>query len=199
MNISGPAESSNFLSRAYHRYCSFLQRYLDLATPYHVARWCFVILLLVYFMYRVVVLQGFYIVAYVLGIFLLNQFILFLTPVVVDDMETMEDDEDEPHLPTRSDEEFRPFMRRLPEFKFWYTTFKSMLLGILCTFFSVFDIPVFWPILVMYFITLFMVTMKRQIRHMIKHRYVPFSYGKVRYGAGGAAAANATAAAKNAK
>jgi hypothetical protein len=98
--------------------------------------------------------------------------------VVQDDGEA---DEDGPSLPTRSDEEFRPFMRRLPEFKFWYTTFKSVVISIICTFFEVFDIPVFWPILVMYFITLFLVTMRRQIQHMIKHRYLPFSYGKIRY------------------
>jgi hypothetical protein len=174
------SSQSSFIGRAYHRWCCFLQRYLDLVTPHHIPRWITIMLLIVYFMYRVVTLQGFYIVAYVLGIFLLNQFILFLTPVVVDDIEG-DEDEDEPRLPTKSDEEFRPFMRRLPEFKFWYTTFKSMLISIFCTFFSMFDIPVFWPILVMYFITLFMVTMKRQIRHMIKHRYVPFNYGKVRY------------------
>jgi hypothetical protein len=180
MDLNAPSSQSKDgpIGRLYHRYCSWLQRYLDLVTPHHIPRWIVIFLLTVYFMYRVVSLQGFYIVAYVLGIFLLNQFILFLTPVVINDME---DDEDEPHLPTSSDEEFRPFMRRLPEFKFWYTTFKSLLISIMCTFFAVFDIPVFWPILVMYFITLFLVTMKRQIRHMIKHRYVPFSYGKVRY------------------
>uniref|UniRef100_A0A915K5U1 Uncharacterized protein n=1 Tax=Romanomermis culicivorax TaxID=13658 RepID=A0A915K5U1_ROMCU len=27
--------------------------------------------------------------------------------------------EDGPSLPTRTNDEFRPFMRRLPEFKFW--------------------------------------------------------------------------------
>ena len=27
--------------------------------------------------------------------------------------------EDGPSLPTKANEEFRPFMRRLPEFKFW--------------------------------------------------------------------------------
>ena len=36
-----------------------------------------------------------------------------------------------------------------------------------CTFFQVFNIPVFWPILVMYFITLFCITMKRQIKVLI--------------------------------
>jgi hypothetical protein len=41
-----------------------------------------------------------------------------------------------------------------------------------------FDVPVFWPILLLYWIVLFALTMKRQIRHMIKYKYVPFSFGK---------------------
>lgn len=73
-------------------------------------------------------------------------------------------DEQGPELPTRSNEEFRPFIRRLPEFKFWYAISKSTVIAIVCTFFEVFNIPVFWPILVMYFITLFCITMKRQIK-----------------------------------
>lgn len=73
-------------------------------------------------------------------------------------------DDQGPELPTRSNEEFRPFIRRLPEFKFWYATTKSTIIGMICTFFEVFNIPVFWPILVMYFITLFCITMKRQIK-----------------------------------
>jgi len=50
-----------------------------------------------------------------------------------------------------------------------------------CTFFQVFNIPVFWPILVMYFITLFCITMKRQIKHMIRFRYLPFTWGKPKF------------------
>jgi hypothetical protein len=49
------------------------------------------------------------------------------------------------------------------------------------TFFSVFDVPVFWPILLMYFGVLFFMTMKRQIAHMYKHKYVPVSFGKAKY------------------
>lgn len=173
----------NFLSRLYSGYSSWLQRSLDKVTPLHTFRWLINALLLIIFMVRVVTLQGFYIVAYVLGIFLLNQFILFLTPAFVDELDNddYDDDDSGPRLPTSSNEEFRPFMRRLPEFKFWYTSFKSLVISIICTFFSVLDIPVFWPILVMYFITLFIVTMKRQIRHMIKYRYLPFSHGKAKY------------------
>lgn len=37
-------------------------------------------------------------------------------------------------------------------------------MGIGCTFFEAFNVPVFWPILLLYFITLFCITMKRQIK-----------------------------------
>lgn len=46
------------------------------------------------------------------------------------------------------------------------------------TFFSAFDVPVFWPILLFYWLSLFILTMRRQITHMIKYKYVPFSLGK---------------------
>lgn len=59
-----------------------------------------------------------------------------------------------------------------------YSSCKAFCLGFCTTFFSAFDIPVFWPILVAYWLVLFFLTMKRQIKHMIKHRYLPFSTGK---------------------
>ncbi len=34
-------------------------------------------------------------------------------------------------------------------------------------------------------IMLFVLTMKRQIKHMIKHRYLPFTHGKQKYSKGG--------------
>lgn len=84
-------------------------------------------------------------------------------------------DDQGPELPTRSNEEFRPFIRRLPEFKFWYAISKSTVIGIICTFFEAFNVPVFWPILVMYFITLFCITMKRQIR-VSTYLYLKFEF-----------------------
>ena len=79
------------------------------------------------------------------------------------------------------DDEFRPFIRRLPEFKFWYNATRATALSIFLTFFSIFDIPVFWPILLMYFIILFALTMRKQIQHMTKYKYLPFDLGKTRY------------------
>lgn len=59
-----------------------------------------------------------------------------------------------------------------------YSSSKAFLYGFVATFFSIFDVPVFWPILLIYFLVLFFITIKRQIRHMIKHKYLPFDIGK---------------------
>lgn len=150
------------------------QSILDAAVPHLVGRWIFFLCLFLLYCARVYLIQGFYIVTYGLGIFVLNLFIGFLTP--------LEDvDVDGPMLPTNDRDEFKPFVRRLPEYKFWYSVCKAFVIGFGMTFFQVFNIPVFWPILLIYFIVLFVLTMKRQIKHMIKHKYVPFSFGKKRY------------------
>jgi hypothetical protein len=156
-----------------------LQYWLDKSTIHVVPRWiAFVVLLLLFFL-RVYFVQGYFIVAYGLGIFLLNNFIAFLSPLE----DPLEQDSSLPGLPTteREGKEFRPFARRLPEFKFWLACARGTATCIVMTFFSVFDIPVFWPILLMYFFVLFFMTMKRQIMHMYKHKYVPISFGKSKY------------------
>ena len=69
----------------------------------------------------------------------------------------------------------------MPEFKFWWMSLKSIGTAFAMTFMPMFDIPVFWPILLMYFIMLFFMTMKQQVKHMIKHKYVPFTTGKPKF------------------
>lgn len=145
--------------------------------------WIALGLLVLLYSVRVYMLSGFYIVTYGLGIFLLNLFIGFLSP--------LEEDSDGPVLPLNDLDEFKPFIRRLPEFKFWYACAKAVALSFVLTFFSLFDVPVFWPILLIYFCVLFVLTMKRQIKHMLKHKYLPFSFGKKKYQAPGQGAAGA--------
>lgn len=144
-----------------------------------------------------------FLVAYTLCIYLLNIFLAFISPKFDPSLEMDEGMEDGTagDLPTKEEDEFRPFVRRLPEFKFWYSSIRAIVLSLVCSFFTAFDLPVFWPVLVMYFIILFVLTSKflfdnqrglpltvfpsivrRQIQHMIKYRYVPFTVGKTRYG-----------------
>jgi hypothetical protein len=142
-------------------------------------------------------------VAYSLGIYLLNLFLAFLSPKFDPALEQDEGMEDgnASGLPTKEDQEFRPFVRRLPEFKFWYSTTKAIAIGFFCSWFEIFNLPVFWPVLVVYWLILFGLTsestqpgewgrreteeltsaVRRQIQHMIKYRYVPFTVGKTRY------------------
>ncbi|CAD5212431.1 unnamed protein product [Bursaphelenchus okinawaensis] len=175
-----PAAPSRFMQFLAVNY----QHYLDRLTPYTAVRWTIAISFMLLFCYRVFHVQGFYIVTYALFIFYLNLFLQFLSPKI-DPAFDFDSDDDGPALPQSNNEEFRPFMRRLPEFKFWLSTMKATILAFTMTFFEIFDIPVFWPILVMYFFFLTFLTLKRQIMHMIKYRYIPFTFGKPRPGASG--------------
>lgn len=171
--------TKNGILKYYLRLSQTYQSLLDKWTPHTKMRWVAAGALMLAFLLRIFLKQGWYIVTYALGIYHLNLFIAFLTPKIDPALDL--DDDQGPELPTKANEEFRPFIRRLPEFKFWYAITKSTVIGMICTFFDFFNVPVFWPILVMYFITLFCITMKRQIKHMIKYKYLPFTHNKPRY------------------
>ena len=170
---------SNINVSSFNRLEILIQYYLDRVTPFLTVRWVLNLVLIIIFFLRIILSRGYYVIAYGLGIFLLNQFILFLSPK--QEPSLVDTEEDAPRLPTRSTDEFRPFIRRLPEFKLWYTTFKALVISLILSVFSIFDVPVFWPVLVIYFFLLFLVTMRQRILHMIRYRYIPFTYGKMRY------------------
>merc|ERR1719216_95448 len=151
------------------------QHMLDMSAPHTAARWGISALVMITYAIRIYLINGWYIITYGLGIYVLNLLIGFLSPR--DDMAL----NDDPVLPKSQSEEYRPFNRRLPEFHFWKSACRAVLCSMVATFFPFLDIPVFWPILLLYFIVLFVLTMKRQIRHMIKFRYLPFSWGKKTY------------------
>ena len=110
-------------------------------------------------------------------IHLLYLLVLMITPLSDPD----EADRDVAHLPTSSADEFKPFVPKVQEFVVWRSMTKVLLICFALTLFSAFDIPVFWPVLVGYFIVLFASQMGGRIRHMLKHKYVPWSAGKPKY------------------
>jgi len=181
MDLGGsekPAASSGGANAKLLHLSRLYQTYIDKTVIMPEARWSFCAFVFCAYLLRVYLLDGFYIISYGLGIYLLNLVIGFLSPAIDPD----EDEGEGPMLPTMDDAgEFRPFSRKLPEFKFWYTATKSIVIGIICTFFPVLDLPVFWPILLMYFLLLVFITMKERVKHMIKYKYVPWSAGKQTY------------------
>ncbi|PPQ98388.1 hypothetical protein CVT24_004067 [Panaeolus cyanescens] len=217
MNDSGSGlESSPVqnISAQYYKIQRQYQQILDRWTPHMLQRWLATAGLLAVFFLRIVLAQGWYIVCYAHAIYLLNLLLAFLQPkfdpslqedLLADEVE--EGGDPVSPLPSQRDDEFRPFVRRLPEWQFWsvhiYFKFnigppnnhsrglllhrlsatRATVIALFCTLSEVFDVPVYWPILVVYFFTLFALTMRRQIQHMIKYKYVPFDIGrKARYG-----------------
>lgn len=192
LGSQAPPQIQQFIastSRLQQRY----QSLLDQTTPYPLHRWSATAGLLFLFMLRIILSQGWYIVCYALFIYLLNLFLAFLTPKFdpsyEQDLAEQDVEEGEPGLPAPSGakssggglmsgvfgggssggngvdgDEFRPFIRRLPEFKFWLSATQAVVLSLLATMSSAFDVPVFWPILLMYFCILFTITMRRQIK-----------------------------------
>ncbi|SCW02600.1 LAFE_0F10154g1_1 [Lachancea fermentati] len=173
------SESGKEVTAFLSKYKQLYQLYLDRTTPHIKYRWICLAGLLAVFFLRIVFAQGWYVVCYGLGIFLLNQFLAFLTPKF--DVSLQQDEENNELEAGERTDEFRPFIRRLPEFRFWHNATRATVVSLFLTLFNIFDIPVFWPILLMYFIILFALTMRRQIQHMIKYRYVPLDIGKKRY------------------
>ncbi|KAG8221290.1 retrieval of early ER protein Rer1 [Butyriboletus roseoflavus] len=173
------------ISKAQRQY----QQALDRWTPHVLQRWLATLGLLALFMLRIVLSQGWYIDG--LAIYLLNLLLAFLQPrfdpslqddLLADEIEEGATDSG-PTLPSQRDDEFRPFVRRLPEWQFWLSATRSVIVSLLLTTSDMFDVPVYWPILVVYFCVLFALTMRRQIQHMIKYKYIPFDIGrKARYG-----------------
>mmetsp|Transcript_15820 Transcript_15820/g.28826 ORF Transcript_15820/g.28826 Transcript_15820/m.28826 type:complete len:195 (+) Transcript_15820:96-680(+) len=151
------------------------QHHLDKTIPWVKCRWGAYATLILLYALRVFLKKGFYIITYGLGIYTLNLLIGFVSPAVDPDSETLV-------LPTSDKEEFRPFTRKLPEFKFWVAAFRSVFFAQFIIFFKAFDLPVYWPILLAYFCLLVFITMKERIKHMAKHGYLPWRTGKQTYG-----------------
>eukprot|EP00252_Welwitschia_mirabilis_P026207 TRINITY_DN848_c0_g1_i3.p1 TRINITY_DN848_c0_g1~~TRINITY_DN848_c0_g1_i3.p1 ORF type:complete len:180 (+),score=8.88 TRINITY_DN848_c0_g1_i3:109-648(+) len=161
--VSDGGGSEMLLAKWRNEMSMLFQRYLDKSVPHQVGRWIGTLAVASIYIIRVYYIQGFYIISYGLGIYVLNLLIGFLSPQVDPETEVLEG----ASLPTRDSDE--------------YALTKAFCVAFVMTFFSVFDVPVFWPILLCYWIVLFILTMKRQISHMIRYKYVPYSRGKQRY------------------
>ncbi|CAB4252777.1 similar to Saccharomyces cerevisiae YCL001W RER1 Protein involved in retention of membrane proteins, including Sec12p, in the ER [Maudiozyma barnettii] len=175
----GSGSSSNPVMNYYLKAKAHYQFYMDKVTPHTKERWIGLTVMVALFVLRIIISQGWYVVCYALGIYLLSQFLAFLTPKF--DMTIQQDEANQELEAGERADEFRPFIRRLPEFKFWHNAFRATAASLLATLFSIFDIPVYWPILLMYFILLFLLTMKRQIQHMVEYKYIPLDIGKKKY------------------
>ena len=156
-SLTSTSSNSN-LSKKYHYYSMRYQTILDRLNGRPLARWSIFLCFFLLYLFRVFFWGGWYIVTYALGIYYLNLLIAFLSPQVDPELENDFDSyDDASSLPNivgtassrkfskrsggmrSGEEEFRPFIRRLPEFKFWYV---SLCLSVMCcSLWSCMDVP----------------------------------------------------------
>ncbi|XP_034902428.1 protein RER1A [Populus alba] len=151
--------------------------YLDKATPHAVYRWIGTLVIVAVYCSRLYYVRGFYIIVYGLGVYIVNLLSGFLSLLVDPEHEHA----DGPLLPISCSDEFKPHIRRLPEFKFWYSFTRAFIMAFAMTFFPVFDVPVVWSILLCSWTLLFVVTMGCEIRYLIRYKCTLFNIRKQKY------------------
>lgn len=128
------------------------------------------------FMYvlRVLIKQTHHIITYAVGIYMIQGFILFATPKMKnteDPFETLTEEQIQ--------EEQRnfdgPFIRNLSEYDFWAFYMKVVVISFILTFFSFLDIPVFAPLLVLYFVIMVLATLVKLTQHQKMYQYNPWA------------------------
>eukprot|EP01061_Rhynchopus_euleeides_P019163 TRINITY_DN3153_c0_g4_i1.p1 TRINITY_DN3153_c0_g4~~TRINITY_DN3153_c0_g4_i1.p1 ORF type:complete len:189 (+),score=68.80 TRINITY_DN3153_c0_g4_i1:105-671(+) len=154
-----------------------MQKLDDRLVPHAAVRYVVLAIAIALYWLRIWNVGGFYVVTYALGIYFLKLLMLFVQPLVDPEAE----DDFGPTLPNDASDEHKPFVRKMPEYRVWKNAMAALMVAFVMTFFRVFDLHVFWPILLVYFVLLFFLTAKKQILHMWKHKYVPFNVGKKRY------------------
>eukprot|EP00357_Protocruzia_adherens_P005767 CAMPEP_0115005974 /NCGR_PEP_ID=MMETSP0216-20121206/20207_1 /TAXON_ID=223996 /ORGANISM="Protocruzia adherens, Strain Boccale" /LENGTH=112 /DNA_ID=CAMNT_0002372435 /DNA_START=236 /DNA_END=574 /DNA_ORIENTATION=+ len=110
-----------------------------------------------------------------MAIFGLNSFLGFISPA-----EDPEEEEDL-GLPRYESDEFRPFRRKVIEYDFWLSLMIIGSIGFFCTFFEEFNLKVHGLFLLCYYVFVMGLALHKRIKHMIKYKYIPISFGKQRY------------------
>jgi hypothetical protein len=140
--------------------------------PYLLYRWLVFVILAIVFLLRLILENRFYTIGYITGLYFVNCLVLFLSPKLDPDLYGRE------ALPTVGDGDYRPFVRKLPEFVFWRRCFNAFAIAHIATFFRILDPPVFGPLLLVYFLLVVALNFRSRIAHMIRNRYLPFDTGK---------------------
>lgn len=165
-------------------YPSLIQIYLDQLAPLPYIRWSITSVTLLLYLIRIYLSDSFYLITYCLGIYLIHGTILFLTPKgdnISDPFENYEQEDDEDFELELIDNQFKPIVRNLPEFEYWKFCTKVVFSALAASCFSIFDIPVYTPILVIYFLLMVVFTLKCLYYHMKKYKYNPFNMSKEYY------------------
>ncbi|MEN2496754.1 MAG: hypothetical protein MHMPM18_001233 [Marteilia pararefringens] len=144
-------------------------------------RWCIVACTALYTFYRLLWYK-YFAGLYFYTIYLLASAFASLSPAGTSDNLGFSEMEIEHGLPKISEDLSKPFARKLPECVLSKNIFAASVLAILASCFEIFQIDVYWPILVMYVAFLFVVfTIKHWTiysRYMRNHGFNIFGFSR---------------------
>ena len=155
---------------------NFFRKRVDATVVHRGRRWAAFAAAVSLFLLRMLLLQGYFAVCYILAFYVLQNVILFLTPSALPSIQDEEEAEEHVYeIPEdaleRGGDGDRPVVRKLGEFKLWKKLMGAAVLAFASTFVDLLDFPVFWPILLFYFVLVSASIYIKQRRHMQKYGY----------------------------
>ncbi|KAL6122313.1 hypothetical protein NUSPORA_00677 [Nucleospora cyclopteri] len=153
---------------------SIKQLMIDKLSPQSTIRWGMFAFLIFLYTMRVLIRNSHHIISYAVGVYLVHGFILFATPKNKNIPDPFEAPAEDSYVPENAPVDFGPFVRNLPEYEYWLFCMKVVGISYFLTFFDVFDIPVFTPLLIMYFITMVIATIVKLYQHQKLYHYNPW-------------------------
>ncbi|KXN65785.1 hypothetical protein CONCODRAFT_20565 [Conidiobolus coronatus NRRL 28638] len=137
-------------------------------TPLRGFRWLLALSYLGLFLYNIIITQGFYLLAYFEGIYLLGLFNTYVPQfkpeAEVKDLESQTDVESAQLLTTEEGEVNTPAKPKLNEYKIWKRTMISTLICQLLTNVDFLNVPIFWPILFILFSYLTIASVLKRVK-----------------------------------
>lgn len=150
----------------------------DKLSPHIYQRWTVTCIAILLYIYRILKIQTHAVITYCVGVYLLHHFILFVTPKDDSIPDPFENTEEDDYNPRNIDNDFKPYVRKLPEFQFWKFCTQAVCISYFLTLFSFTIIPVFPLILVIYFVFIVGMTAYKLSIHSKKYKYSLFSSDK---------------------
>lgn len=149
----------------------FDQYVADKILIYIKTRWAIAGFLAFVYVSRVIINGSHVVVSYVAGVYLLHSFVSFMTPDDENIPDPFDADYQDTYVPNNIDNDYKPYVRKLPEYTLWVFTIQILVIIIILSMFEFADIPVFSPILISYFIFMLVVTLYTVISHSKKYKY----------------------------
>ena len=146
---------------------------IDSTLPFAKLRWLFTLILIIIYFYRCFGMS-YDVITYLIGFYIFQIMINYFTPKGLIEVE----EEAEPLCESFEYGEDKPLVSEMSEFQVWERVSSAFMLGICCTLFKAFQIDVFFPLLMIYFVILICYTIHKIVTKMKKYGYSSIDFKK---------------------